>query len=86
MSIPTLPCYLANRPFAPNHDLAVHDKYSGDCVAHVALADATAVERAIAAAHAAVVRWRRCRRMRGATCWSIACGASRIVRRNSRWS
>lgn len=53
MSIPTLPCYLANRPFAPNHDLAVHDKYSGECVAHVALADAAAVERAIAAAHAA---------------------------------
>lgn len=47
------PYYLANRPVAPNADLAVHDKYSGETAARVALADAAAVEQAIAAAHGA---------------------------------
>jgi acyl-CoA reductase-like NAD-dependent aldehyde dehydrogenase len=47
------PYYLANRAVAANADLAVHDKYRGDVIAHVALADAAAVDQAIAAAHAA---------------------------------
>lgn len=47
------PYFLANRPLAPNHDLEVRDKYSGAVAARVALADADAVARAIAAAHAA---------------------------------
>jgi acyl-CoA reductase-like NAD-dependent aldehyde dehydrogenase len=46
------PYYLAGRAVAPNADLAVHDKYSGEVAAHVALADAAAVDQAIAAAHA----------------------------------
>ena len=44
------PYYLANRAVAANADLAVLDKYSGEQATTVALADAEAVERAIAAA------------------------------------
>jgi acyl-CoA reductase-like NAD-dependent aldehyde dehydrogenase len=44
------PYYLANRPRQPNAELAVTDKYSGEVVTHVAVADAAAVEEAIAAA------------------------------------
>jgi len=44
------PYYLANRARQPNADLAVTDKYSGEVVSRVALADAGAVEEAIAAA------------------------------------
>ncbi|MEM7129328.1 MAG: aldehyde dehydrogenase family protein [Chloroflexota bacterium] len=44
------PYYLANRPEAPNQDLAVYDKFSGKVATHVAMADATAIDRAIAAA------------------------------------
>jgi acyl-CoA reductase-like NAD-dependent aldehyde dehydrogenase len=47
------PYYVANRPQQPNASLDVHDKYSGDVATRVALADAAAIERAIAAAHAA---------------------------------
>ncbi|MFC0677606.1 aldehyde dehydrogenase family protein [Lysobacter korlensis] len=47
------PYYLASRPKAPNDDLEVTDKYSGECIARVALADAAAVDEAIAAASAA---------------------------------
>ncbi|WP_141621152.1 aldehyde dehydrogenase family protein [Myxococcus sp. AB036A] len=44
------PYYLANRPRQPNAELAVTHKYSGEVVTHVAVADAAAVEEAIAAA------------------------------------
>ncbi|GHA70103.1 aldehyde dehydrogenase family protein [Cognatilysobacter bugurensis] len=47
------PYWLANRPVAPNGDLTVHDKYTREPIARVALADAAAVDQAIAAAHAA---------------------------------
>ena len=49
----TYPYYLANKAEQPNTDLAVLDKYSGDIATRVALADANAVETAIAAALAA---------------------------------
>ena len=47
------PYYLANAPVLANADLDVFDKFSGERVARVALADADAVEQAIAAAYAA---------------------------------
>ena len=47
------PYYLANRPEAPNRDLAVVDKYTGEVATRVALADAAAIDRGIAAAAAA---------------------------------
>ncbi|MFY2564306.1 aldehyde dehydrogenase family protein [Corallococcus terminator] len=42
------PYYLANRPRRPSAELPVIDKYSGEVVTRVALADAAAVEEAIA--------------------------------------
>ena len=51
--MPTYPYYLANKPVAPNDDLEVTDKYSGEIVARVAVADARAIDTAIAAAEAA---------------------------------
>ena len=50
---PTYPYYLANRPEAPNQDLEVLDKYSGEIATRVALADDAAIDRGIAAAVAA---------------------------------
>ncbi|MDQ3289604.1 MAG: aldehyde dehydrogenase family protein [Pseudomonadota bacterium] len=47
----TYPYYLANRPIAANTDLEVVDKYSGKRATRVAMADATAVQAAIGAAH-----------------------------------
>ena len=48
--------YLANRPEAPNGDLVVENKYTGAIATRVALADAAAIDRGIAAAaHAAPV-------------------------------
>ena len=44
------PYYLANRPEAPNQDLAVIDKYSGEVATRVALADDAAIDRAISMA------------------------------------
>jgi acyl-CoA reductase-like NAD-dependent aldehyde dehydrogenase len=44
------PYYLANRPVAANTDLDVLDKFSGKRATRVALADATAVRKAIVAA------------------------------------
>jgi hypothetical protein len=44
------PYYLANRPEAPNADLEVTDKYTGEVVTRVAMADDGALERAIDAA------------------------------------
>lgn len=43
----TYPYYLGNRPTAPNHDLAVVDKYTGDVATRVALADTAAIDTAI---------------------------------------
>ena len=47
------PYYLANKPVAPNQDLEVTDKYSGEVVTRVAMADQEALEAGIAAAAAA---------------------------------
>jgi acyl-CoA reductase-like NAD-dependent aldehyde dehydrogenase len=44
------PFYVANAPEMPNGDLEVTDKYTGEVVAKVALADAGTIDRAIAAA------------------------------------
>lgn len=44
------PYYLANKPVRANTGLPVKDKYTGEVVSHVALADPDAIERAIAAA------------------------------------
>lgn len=50
---PTYPYYLANKPCAPNADLEVVDKYTGEVATRVALADAKSIDAAIAAALAA---------------------------------
>lgn len=47
---PTYPYYLANEAVAANTDLPVLDKYSGQVACRVALADAKAIDTAIAAA------------------------------------
>ena len=47
------PYYLANEAAQPNADLVVTDKFTGDVATRVALADADAIDRAIAAAEAA---------------------------------
>jgi len=44
------PYYLANEPRAPNRDLAVEDKYTGEVATRVALADEPAIDEAIARA------------------------------------
>ncbi len=44
------PYYLANQPRSPNQELAVTDKYTGKEVTRVAMADAAAIDEAIAAA------------------------------------
>ncbi|HEY2347145.1 MAG TPA: aldehyde dehydrogenase family protein [Xanthomonadaceae bacterium] len=46
----TYPYYLANRAVAANRDLEVLDKYTGKVACRVAMADAKAIDRAIAAA------------------------------------
>ena len=46
----TYPYYLANRPRQPNAGLEVRDKYSGKVATRVAVPDARAIEKAIAAA------------------------------------
>ena len=53
------PYYLANEPQAPNTDLEVTDKYSGAVATRVAMADATAIDKAIGAAVAASAPMRR---------------------------
>lgn len=54
MSAPVLrdeyPLFLANQPVTTGQFLEVHDKYRGELVARVALADETHIDRAIAAA------------------------------------
>ena len=46
----TYPYYLANQPEAPNHALTVTDKYTGEVATQVAMADASSIDKAIAAA------------------------------------
>ncbi len=53
------PYYLANKPEAPNADLAVTDKYSGEVATRVAMADVDAIDRAIAAAEQAAEPMRK---------------------------
>ncbi len=53
------PYYLANRPEAPNRDLAVTDKYTGEVATRVALADDRAIDRAIGKAVEAAEPMRR---------------------------
>ena len=55
----TYPYYLANRPQTSKLTLEVHDKYSGKVATRVAVPDARAVERAIAAAVKATAPMRR---------------------------
>lgn len=56
---PRYPYYLANRPQQPNEDLEVVDKYRGTVATRVAMADAAAIDRAIAAAVEATDAMRR---------------------------
>jgi acyl-CoA reductase-like NAD-dependent aldehyde dehydrogenase len=49
----TYPYWLANEAVAPNTDLEVRDKYSGEVAARVAMADRGAIDAAVAAAVAA---------------------------------
>ena len=44
------PYYLGNEPVAPNQDLEVTDKYTGEVATRVALADTDAIDRGIALA------------------------------------
>ena len=53
------PFYLANRPEAPNQDLAVTDKYTGEVATGVALASRDDIDRAIAKAEEAAAPMRR---------------------------
>lgn len=55
----TYPYFIANKPEAPNQDLAVYDKFSGALATQVAMADASAIDRAIAAADAAAEPMRK---------------------------
>ncbi|MFC4820608.1 aldehyde dehydrogenase family protein [Dokdonella ginsengisoli] len=55
----TYPYYLANRARSPNAALDVRDKHSGRVATRVALADAKAIERAIAAAADAAAPMRK---------------------------
>ena len=54
----TYPYYLANRPETPNADLIVTDKYTGEIAYKVALADSSAIDRAIFMAQAAAEPFR----------------------------
>ncbi len=47
------PYYLANEAKSPNTDLAVTDKFTGEVATHVAMADVSTIDEAIAAAAAA---------------------------------
>jgi acyl-CoA reductase-like NAD-dependent aldehyde dehydrogenase len=56
---PRYPYWLANQAVAPNTDLEVRDKYSGDVATRVAMADPAAIAAAIAAAVEAAEPMRR---------------------------
>lgn len=53
------PYYLGSQAKQPNTDLAVYDKYSGELVTKVALADGEAISQGIAAAEASFDEMRR---------------------------
>ena len=53
------PYYLSGKAVAPNEDLVVTDKYTGEIATRVALADAAAIEQGIEAAHAAAEPMRK---------------------------
>ncbi len=53
------PYYVANEPRQPNTDLEVTDKYSGEVATRVAIADATTIDKAIAATVDAAAPMRR---------------------------
>ncbi len=55
----TYPYYLANTPSQPNLDLEVIDKYSGECITRVAVADIHTINKAIEAAVDATEPMRR---------------------------
>ncbi|MBI4404279.1 MAG: aldehyde dehydrogenase family protein [Deltaproteobacteria bacterium] len=55
----TYPYYIANKPLEPNHELAVVDKFTGELATRVPLADAVAIDRAIARAVRAAEPMRR---------------------------
>jgi acyl-CoA reductase-like NAD-dependent aldehyde dehydrogenase len=59
MPLEKYPYYLANKPQQPNTDLEVTDKYTGKVVTRTALADAKAIDQAIAAAVEATEPMRR---------------------------
>ena len=47
---PTYPSFVANQPHAPNSDLEVTDKYTGEVATRVAMANAETIDDAIASA------------------------------------
>jgi acyl-CoA reductase-like NAD-dependent aldehyde dehydrogenase len=53
------PLFVGNEPETPNLDLAVTDKYSGEVVAKVAMADPATIDRAIGAADEAAEAMRK---------------------------
>jgi len=53
------PYYLANEAQSPNQDLTVYDKFTGEVATKVAMADATTIDKAIAAAEAATEPMRK---------------------------
>jgi acyl-CoA reductase-like NAD-dependent aldehyde dehydrogenase len=55
----TYPFYLANKPVAPNADLEVIDKYTGEVATRVAMAGYAAIDEAIAKAAAAAEPMRK---------------------------
>jgi len=55
----TYPFYLANEPMEPNHDLEVTDKFTNEVAARIALAEASHIDRGIAAAVEAAAPMRR---------------------------
>ncbi len=59
MPLEQYPYYLANKAEQPNADLEVTDKYTGKVVTRVAIADAKAIDRGIAAAVEATEPMRR---------------------------
>lgn len=42
-----MPLYLGNSALSPNHDLKVYDKYSGEVLSEISMADAEIIEKAI---------------------------------------
>ena len=60
----TYPYWLANEAVAPNTDLEVRDKYSGEVATRVAMADRGAIDAAIAAAVGAAEPMRATGRLR----------------------